>query len=228
MPLQFEPAEFCSVSSNYFFFCCQWVWEWRRLPSFCHFCNSFQAAGIYFNKVHFNGAWSHNTWGCDLRRAHKLSRVSSGRCMHRRPPRTACVLLSLCQGCSDCQTVPAQEAVSFGMLSLVTAKCFRGRYMIPALGELFWSDLKGLLDLYGMKLLVCCLPCARVAGGCSHSAWATCWQSYKRCSCRLLCCQPHPKLLCLAWRVSAAQRGLDFVREGALTAALCSFPPEAK
>lgn len=85
--------------------------------------------------------------------------------MHRRPPRTPCVLLSLCQGCRDCQTVPAQEAVSFGMLSLATAKCFTGRYTIPASGELFLTDLKILLDLCGMKLLVCCLTCARVAGG---------------------------------------------------------------
>lgn len=177
MPLQSEPAEFCLVSNNYFFLCCQWVWEWRSLPFFCHFCDSFQAAGIYFIKVHFNGAWSHNTWGCDLRQAHKLSRVSSGRCLHRRPPRTPCVLLSLCQGGSDCQTVPAQEAVSFGMLSLATAKCFRGRHTIPASGELFLTDLKTLLAPCGMKLLLCCLTCAGAAGGtghCLHRAWAIC------------------------------------------------------
>lgn len=39
------------------------------------------------------------------------------------------------------------------MLSLATAKCFRGRYTILALGELFLSDLKVLLELCGMNLL---------------------------------------------------------------------------
>lgn len=204
MPLQFEPAEFCLVSSNYFFLCCQWVWEWRSLPSFCHFCNSFQAAGIYFNKVHFNGAWSHNTWGCDLRRAHKLSGVSSGGCMQRRPPRTPCVLLRLCQGCSDCQAVPAQEAVSFGMLSLAAAKRFRGRYTIPALGELFWTDLQILLDPCGMQLQVCCPMCAghwghrALAPGTMPGPFADS-HTEGAPSCRLLCHQPHPKLLCLPW-----------------------------
>lgn len=137
--------------------------------------------------------------------------------MHRRPPRTPCVLLSLCQGCSACQTVPAQEAVSFGMPSLATAKCFRGRYVIPALGELFLTDLKVLLDPCGMKLLshVCKGSWGALGAGCLHNAWATCWQAYKRCSCRLLCHQPHPKLHCLPRSMNAPQRYLDFVSEGA-------------
>lgn len=227
------PLQFCSVSSNYFFFCCQWVWEWRSLPSFCHFSNSFQAAGIYFNKVHFNGAWSHNTWGCDLRRAHKLRRVSSGRCMHRRPPRTPCVLLSPCQGRSACQAVPAQEAVSFGMLCLATAKCFRGRYMIPALGELFWTDIKILLDLCGMKLLVCCLLCAGVAGGTGL------WLLTQHLGCLLTVVQK--VLLQAALLTAPPQTSLNGLKGECTTEVSslcegrtwtwtcpCSFPPEAR
>lgn len=37
--------------------------------------------------------------------------------------------------------------------------------MIPALAELFLTHLKILLNLRGMKLLVCCPTCARGAGG---------------------------------------------------------------
>lgn len=37
--------------------------------------------------------------------------------------------------------------------------------MIPAVGKLFLTDDNILLDLCGMKLLVCCLTCARVVEG---------------------------------------------------------------
>lgn len=52
--------------------CSEWATGWRILTSFfSSYSNLFQAAGAYFNKVNFNRAWSHNTWICDLKRAHK-------------------------------------------------------------------------------------------------------------------------------------------------------------
>lgn len=231
MPLQFSQLNFARSPVTVSFFCSQGVREWRSLPPFCHFSNSFQAAGIYFNKVHFNRAWSHNTWGCDLRRAHKLRRVSSGRCMHRRPPRADTL-------CAD-QPVPRTEqmpdcACPVGCLFwyAICSHCqmLQRKIHDPCGGQVIlnWSECPSRPSWHEA---VCLLAHVRKGSwgaldpGCLHDAWITLRDSYQHRSSRLLCDQTRFNLHCPSWRMNTPQSYLDFTREVAsLNIPVAIFP----